>query len=426
MNFDVNRPTTTAQLAALYLGNPNQTPAQVDSNLFINSAQSRDYIHQQGKNLGIGDPAVYFGQMALAQRMASTPNGAQMEAARLARIPPPDANLASLQTANRLKAYPLPAAGMNPRLSPVMQADMAQQGISNPMEYLMAQRLGPNRGAVASLAGLQGPVDPDALYNEGTFQNAIGQNAGTSADVFTALTGRDLGTYDAQYRASADLERKRGSEFLYKALGNRDAQIAPDGSVQWNQMIPDPAGTGKMIASGNYAPGDAFQRSQEKFLPHVDRDITKFKALAAKGGVPTAPVASLQNTDPYSSEQGVPLQLAAGGAPNASGLSVFGDTMAGIFGDAKRVFTGGEQAWLGGTGETEAARRQWGKGAGDFLPPGGRNIRHARPLLANNPQFQALMRRDPEAARRIIYAIQYGDNSPQAATLQGNTEPIGF
>lgn len=424
MNFDVNRPTTTAQLAALYLGNPNQTPAQVDSNLFINSAQSRDYIHQQGKNLGIGDPAAYFGQMQLAQRMASTPNGAQMEAQRLARMPAPDANLASLQTANRMKAYPLPAAGMSPNLSPVMQADMAQQGISNPMEYLMAKRLGPNRNAVASIAGLQGAVNPDALYNQPTFQNAMGQNAGTSANVFQALTGRDLATYDTQYRTSADQERKRGIEFLSKAMQDGHARPMQGGGMEWSERVFDP-NTSKMTPTGKFIKGDAYQSSQEKYLPHVDRDIAKFQALeAARGSTPVAPVASLQN--PYSSDQGVPLQLAAGGAPNSSGMSVFGDTMAGIIGDAKRVFTGGEQAWLGGTGETEAARRQWGRGAGDFLPPSGRNIRHARPLLANNPQFQALMRRDPEAARRIILTLQYGDTSPQAAPLQGNTDPVGF
>lgn len=423
MNFNVNRPTTTAQLAALYLGNPNRTPQQVDSDLFLNSSQSRDYIHEQGKNLGIGDPAAYFSQMALAQRMSSTPNGAQMEASRLAAQPPPDVNLASLQTANRLKAFPLPAAGINPRLSPVMQADMAQQGITNPMEYLMAQRLGPNRGAVASLTGLQGPVDPDALYNEGTFQNAIGQNMGQSADVFQALTGRDLGQYHEQYQTAEGLARKRGSEFLYKALGDRSAQIGPDGTVLWNQMAPDPM-TGKLVPSGNYAAGDAFQKSQEKYLPYVDKDINRRQTLIAKGGAPVAPVASLQN--PYSSDQGVPLQLAAGAAPTSSSLSIFGDTMAGIFGDAKRVFTGGEQGWLGGTEDNQRRANQWSKVSGDFLPPSGRSIRHARPLLANNPQFQALMRRDPEAARRIIYAIQYGDNSPQAATLTGNTDPVGF
>lgn len=435
MLFDVNRPTTEAALAQLYTGNPNLTPQEVDSNLFLSSSQGRDYIHKQAANLGMGnDPAQYFSAQQLARTMATQQNGAQAEFARITGQYAPNslpgqlarrdtmwqaamdndakqaATLAALQTANRMKAFPLPEAGTEPQLSPVMEEDMRQRGITNPMEYILGQRLGgmasPSVASgmslskpVASLAGLQSRVDPEALYNEGTFQNAIGQNPQAASTVFEALTGANLGAYNKAYTDSAGRERTRGSNFLFEALTKGEAGFDEQGNLRWRKRIADPT-TGKMALSPEFEVGDAFQRSQEKYLPYVDRDISKFKALAAKRGTPVAP---LQMGPPTPTE--VPPQLAASGQNGDLSTNLFGNFLSGSLSDVKRLLT------------LQGVDGSLRSGA-DFIAPQGRAVTHARPLLANNPQFQALARKDPAAARRIIMAIQLGglDNSPMAET----------
>lgn len=62
--FDVRRGTTPDQLAALYL-DPNRTPEQVDSDLFLNAPRGYDYIRNQFSQLfpNENNPIDYFKQL---------------------------------------------------------------------------------------------------------------------------------------------------------------------------------------------------------------------------------------------------------------------------------------------------------------------------------------------------------------------------
>lgn len=451
MMFNVNRPTSEGQLAALFTGNPHLTPQQVDSNLFTSSAQGHGYIQQQGKNLGIGDPAQYYSQQQLAQTMATQQNGAQAEFARQTgqfsptSLPGQLANrdkmwgaamdndvlnaqkLAALQVQQREKSFPLPAVGMQPTLSPVMQEDMRQQGLADPMAYLMRQRLGGM--ATPSVAGGEmlpkpvtpfataGPVMPDALYDQPAFQNRMRNDPRMANQVFSGLTGGDLGGYAEGRMKSAGDERNWKVKTLRDMLSEGKAQRNEDGSLTFREMIPDPSGSGRLVLGPNYGKGDAFQQSLNKVLPYADSDASEFQKMAQRRAIeaPKAPVAALQNAPKFGEDnRGVPMQLQT----NTSPSPLFDETMNAIVGDVGRIFTGGEQTHLDWSGQ---GGKQWAHGAGDFTRPQGRAITHARPALANNPQFQELMRRDPEKARRIILAIQMGDNSP----LQTNRPRTG-
>lgn len=410
MLFNVNKPASEGQLRALYTGNPNLSPQEVDSNLFLSSSQGRDYIHQQAANLGLGDPAQYYSQQRLASQLATLQNGAQAEASRqVGQFAPTslpgqlaardqlwnavdaknaqDANrMAALAATNRLSQYKLPGAGGEPQLSPVMQEDMRQQGIASPMEYLMRQRLGGDRNAVGSLTGLQGAVNPQSLYDESSFQSGMAQNPAQASRVFSALTGGDLASFAADNTALA----KRGSNFLFEALSKGEAGLDANGNVRWRKRVTDPL-TGKMVLGTEFEVGDPFQRSQERYLNRVDPQLDRFRTLAAKSDTP---LASLQMPPAEGIQE----------APRSRAMSILQDAIGGYTSDFGNILTGQPL----GSDPTRG-----------FATPPRANI-HARPLLANNPRFQQLMRTNPEKARAILTAIQTQtsvDTSPMAQDL---------
>lgn len=421
--FNTNQPASQSQLDNLFLGTPNQTPDQVNSNLFLNNTQGQDWVNKQAANLGISDPVAYYNKIAMARQMAGTQNGAQAEAARQAGAYSPSslpgqlasrnamwnavqggqdnqaAQLASLQQSNNDRSYPLPAPGTSPSLSPVMQTAMAQQGITNPSQFLLQQRLGPNAGMVDTkpLAQANGGINPDDLFNEPTFQAALGKDPNHASQVFAALTGHDFKQYSDNYATSKINERTSGVSFLRKSLEEGTAQLNPDGSMGWRQQVQNPT-TGQMVPGPVVAAGNPFQKSMEKYLPYMDSDpaMARFRQLA-KMGVGQSQVASLQgqqvdNTAP-SALTTTPFAQAGGAATTAM------NTTAGVVNDIGNIFSGQPV----GTGSTAS-----------YAKPAGITPVHARAALANNPRFQNLLRTNPDAARRIIMSIQQGsaDNSP--------------
>lgn len=433
--INTQRPMTMQDLARVFSGGGGpKMPEQIGSDIFMGSPQGYDYLQGQGQNLGIGDPVQYFQHQKAAQQMANTPSGGMMEAMRLAGMHRPDSlpgqlaareltgnklmqmdamqakSNASLQQSNLDRQYPLPSPGSSLTLSPVMSAAMRQSGETNSMAWMMKQRLGANRGAVAPFSAVpDAGIKPEDLYNEPSFQTIQNSNPQKAAQVFQALTNQDLGKFGELYQSRQLGEQKFGIEQLRREFAENNATTDEAGELRFRKKVFDPT-TNKMVATGEYEEGTPYQRNLKKYLPHVSSEIAAFKRLHDKGG-PTAPVASLQNAPvatPYQNEQGVPIQQQA-----SRGSSVFENTLRGVSGDLGRVFTGGEQSWLGGTEDTAARASQWGRGSsGDFEAPRGSAITHMRERLANNPQFQELLKRDPERARRLIMAMQRGSNSP--------------
>lgn len=411
MLFNANQPTTIERLAQLYAGNPNKTPDEVNSDLFLNSSQGYGYVQDQGRKLGIGDPAQYFKSALLKRQIATTPSGALDEANRLNGAFSPDSlpgqlaareglwnnvmgtdkmraqELASLQMQQREKQNPLPEPGTPYMLSLAKQEDMRQRGITDPMEYILGQRLGVNRAGVGSLRGIgTRGVNPTALYDTPTFQNAINQNPERAGDIFRALTGTDLAV------ASKGILKGRGDEdtantaALRHALENRLARVTENGTVEWAETQFDPT-TGKNVPTGKFSAGDLFQRSLSRRLPQVSRSIAELQALEAKGG-PTA--SSLAGRAPVASLQ-FPQQELAARTETFPIMDSAQGFMAESIDDALGLFRGNPTGVGANTG---------------MVPASGSAVRHAAPLLRNNPRFIELMRRDPDKARRLILSIQ--------------------
>lgn len=421
--FNTNRDATGSQLDNLFLGNPNLTPDQVSSNLALSNPQGAGWVNQQAQNLGMGDPVAHYNAIRLAQTMAQTQSGAQANANQMAGNFSADSlpgqlarrnamvdqasaandqqnqQLASLQQQNNDRAYALPVeGGAVPQMTPVMRTAMAQQGITNPLQFLMQQRLGPNQGMVNTkpLARATQAINPDDLFNEPTFQAQLNRDPNKAASVFTALTGQDFGGYAKNYAASKQQERTTGTAWLRKQHEDGVAVLQPDGTTLWRQPVQNPT-SGQMVPGPTLGPGNAFQKSMEQYLPYMDTKLAQFAQLHAKGGAaPSGPV-----VPPNPTETPTPLQAATfGGSMMGNAGNVAINTAAGAVNDIGNIFTGNPV----GTGAAAA-----------MSPVAGASPNHARAALANNPRFQALLRSNPNAARRIIMALQTGNSQDNSS-----------
>lgn len=422
MLFNVNRPASLGQLASMFTSNPNLTPEQVGSNLFTGNSQAYGYIQQQGRNLGIGDPIQYFSKMKLAQQMANTPSGFDMEMARQAGQFSPDSlpgqmqkremlantlmaqqakeaqQIAALQNQQRLQAFPLPSRSGTPeqqvpQLSPVMREDMRMRGITNPMEYLLAQRLGglasPSiaggellRKPIMPLTGITDALLPGMMFNLPSMKQAAKTEPGTAAHIFEALTGSNLQSYGKLKADSAEEQDKAGTASLRRALENREAAIDQTGKLQWRGLVANPT-TGKMEPTGSLGEGDLYQKSLEQYLPNVNDKLEELRMLAAARG------------------DVVPLEM---GAPVPQDVPDYMQGGSDFLGTLKNTFLGSLEEISKGI----TFQPSWGEGV-SRMTTGGRAPVHARPLLAGNAKFQEIARKDPARARRIIMAIQRGD-----------------
>lgn len=427
MIFNTRNNMTMGQLAGLYGNDPDNA----DQNLFTGSSQGYGYVQDQARAMGIDDPRAYFNAQLAQRQLANTPSGAQMEAARqmgqyspqslpgqlqardsmwdaVSAAKQTDANgLASLQQQQNFQNYPLPQPGQQPSLSPVMMEDMKNQGISDPMQYILSKRLGTNRTAVqgfqgqfqsprqqVSLPEMQGgQINPDDLLTSPSFQSRMQANPQSASGIFGAVTGQSPAPYATQYAQGKQDEHKYGVDTLRKALSNQDATIDKDGNISWRQVTNDPL-TGKPVMTNNYGTGNAYQKAMEKYLPYVESDMGKMKQLAAEKAASLAKFASMQNGAPIRSAANNPADsIYASSQPDGGTAS---QTLAGSFNDIGNILTGQSQAFAGGNQ------------AQGFDAPTGQAVRHARPLLAHNPQFQQLLRTNPDAARRLILSIQMG------------------
>lgn len=417
MNISPRSSMSIGQLAQLYNGNPNIDPSEVASNIFLGSSQGTDYLNQQGQNLGIGDPATYFQQARDAQRATQTPSGGTMEAMRLAGQYSPQSlpgqlaahqamisqvqaqqvqqsQVAGLQYQNTLnQQYPLPTPGVAPTLSPVMQAAMQQQGIKDPTAFLMQQRLGNNLSAVSPFSSVpSGQVKPDDLYHEPTFQANMQANPAKASQVFSALTGGDLGQFHTNYLKSQADEQKFRDDTLRSELASGGASTDDQGNVTFSQKVFDPA-SNKMIPTGKFSPGTPYQKIIAQSAPRVAPEIARFQQLAAKGGAGGIPVTALQQgQDPDATPQGMQASDLGNGF-----LGTTDNFLSGVVGDIGGIVTGNSTAKFGRNG------------ASDFDTPAGAAAIHAAPALRNNPQFQQLLRTNPTKARAIIMAVQQGN-----------------
>lgn len=444
MYFNTNRPATEGQLAQLFTGNPHLSPEQVGSNLFTSNSQAYDYVQQQGRNLGIGDPQEYYSRQQLAQQMANTPSGMQMEVARqmgqygpntlpgqmaaregmanslMARDEKQAAQIAALQKAQRLDQYQLPVTGQTPVLSPVMQEAARQRGISS-AQFLLEQRLGgaatPSMSGgqmlpkpVAPLTGMAGPAPAGRLFNLPSFQRA---DPALTDNMFSALTGKDLSGYRKDWTAAKKEEREHGVNYLRRSAENGAAGFDEQGNLRFRRMVPNPT-TGKLEATGDLWEGDPYQRAMAEHLSGLGSELAQFQELAKAraASTPTAAVATPFFGAPSPPEQDIPAYMQGTNETANFGenwVRGMGGTLGGMFSD---LFHGRSR-------EQNYDQIM----AASANAPAGRAAVHARPLLESNPEFQAIARKDPERARRIIAAIQQSEHLQAPAMPQANAYP---
>lgn len=346
MRFNVDQPTTARALAALYAGNPHMSPDEVESNMFLNSSQGPSYIHKQASQLGLGsDPAAFFRSALLQKQLANTPSGGQMEFARLQGKLNPHSwaaqemsrnasldnlianetataqKLASLQQANRLEQYPMPAAGVTPVLSPVMQADMAHQGLTDPRAYLARQRMGglatPSVAggemlskSVAPFTSLPSGYTAANLYDSGTFRNAVQQHPNKAALVFEAVTGGGLGAFQDERKKTRDSRFKQAQSHFSEGFQSGLFKFDKDKILQRERVVDQM--TGKLGLGANYGPlGDYEQALMGEFGSDgfVSDEFRRLQAEEARR-------AALKTIDIQATASRIPQTTNAAGVPS--------------------------------------------------------------------------------------------------------------
>lgn len=418
--INTNADATLGSLAQYYAGNPNISPADVQTNTALSSPQAADWLMQQGAKLGIGDPSQYFQHAVAANKLAATPSGAQMLAARAAGQYAPSSlpgqlqarnnmwdqvsaknqadsqNVASLQNQTTLQQNPL-VPGQAAQLSPLQQQDAESKGQS-PSEYVLQNRLGPNTAlpngqSMLSTMGVQPGQQaalPQDLYQHPAFQRLLQQKPDQAGQVFQALSGASLPTFQQSWIASQ--QKQRGDQIADLTKGLQEQDIIPDpnnpGKILARQYKSDPV-TGAPVKLNTYGPGTAYQQSLAPLMPEVNKTMADFATLQQK-----------KSQEDNTAAQLASLQQSRRGAPNTQGgytpeSNVSASSSLPGFWNSAVNAVGNNPSWIAGSGTPN-----------DFGGTPGQPITHAAPLLRNNPRFQQLVQSDPAAAHRMILAIQ--------------------
>lgn len=268
--FNARRPTTLGALQEYYTGS-GMTPERADYAL---SGRQREYLHQQGEALGVGDPAVFFEKQQRAAELAATPSGGELEALRqLGQLPGQQAEakrqalwdtvsaakakesqeLASLQTGRAMARFPM-VPGQPTVLSPTESAEASRLGVT-PEQYAMQQRLGTAR--TVNVSGIdrsviaQPNVNPGELVRHPQFQAVARANPGKARQLFSAVTGGDLDNYLKVEAASEATRLKEGTEFFRKGFQEGLFQRDDTGKITMRKRVTDPA-TGRLVLGSDY------------------------------------------------------------------------------------------------------------------------------------------------------------------------------
>jgi len=288
MNIDVRQPLSRERLARLYSGNAEEA----DRDMRFNAPQGYGYVQEQARNMGISDPATYFGHQQLAQQMASTPSGGLMEARRISGNHSPDSlpgqlaardsmwngvmeaeqkqatQLASLQTSQRM-SMPLPS-GTTPMIpgSPMADQERFDKGYSRD-QWAIQQRLGPQLSRMLSLGGQQDTgqqfkkniafnrgVAPSDLARNKNFQGMLQQHPTQANEAFQAVTGQDYLKYTAGQEATRGARGKEMTSYFNK--GMQEGLFKWDkGKILQRERVVDP-NTGKLGLGANYGQLDDY------------------------------------------------------------------------------------------------------------------------------------------------------------------------
>lgn len=289
MLFNTQRPTTEAQLAQLYTGDPHLTPEQVQSDIFLGSARNAIYLQDQGRNLGIGDPVQYFSHQLAQQKMVDYQNGAGQRAAMqqssMQKFYPGSAGpdpkeLASLQMQGVDHNYPLPVPGMPTNLSPLMQQDMQAQGMQDPRAYLLNKRL-QMMGAssvVQPFNQTSAPVNASELYGTPGFSRALqGAHPQQAAAAMYALTGHTLAATTADYSNNQDQVIKEGTTHFNKGFQSGHFKLNDQGIPLQQKYALNLQGA--YTPTGDYEPLDKYSAGMWEQQPEVRRNVLGDKAL---------------------------------------------------------------------------------------------------------------------------------------------------
>jgi hypothetical protein len=264
-------PVSMDRLKSIYMGNPNMTPQQVESDMWMKSSRGLDYIHKQAAAQGINDPARHFENMranALAQNTPSMWEQAQnnsmarsaaYQQAETPNLLPPsdDPEIRRLRMAQRMR----------------MTGEAEQEGLrqksleNNPIlddsVATLQRRAYDNKPARALIQSGYGRYSGDEILRDSRFQ-ALAQTDPTKADeTFNIITGGGMKQHLAATRMSPDTLKKNAT-YAREQFEKGAMKLGPNGELLSRQLVPskDPTKMGQLELSDDYMPLNDFQKSQ--------------------------------------------------------------------------------------------------------------------------------------------------------------------
>lgn len=312
-------------------------------------------------------------------------------------------------------AMPSNAPTVPDNFSPLALAEGKRLGMT-PSQYDTDMRLryaGPGIRSVMGEGLRFNNATPGDLESDPRFRQALKARPTEAAKLFQVVTGQDYGKHlDARTAMSAD-RIKFQRETMQKKIAS--GEWKQEGSTFLSRkLVPNPTGTGEMILSDQYTPLDEGEQSfinPETTAGVIDPNILRRNELAARAA--SAPkVATLQPTataTPFAqtNEPAAPL----GNALNAAyeGASNFFSNPAPVIGQAVRS---------SGLADLGSTITNMGIHGLNMLRPDiglpytsvgmdrGKDPRRVRAELQANPQFQEMLRKDPQRAMRLVAAMQ--------------------
>lgn len=466
MNINVNQPLSPQALGQIYMGN-GQSPDQNESDLFMAGSDAYNYVQQQAKNMGIQDPKAYFNNLVTQQKLATTPSGFSMEMARQAGQFSPnslpgqlaarnamadqasaanDQQMQQTQLAQRaaaLQKTPLPTS-MNPAPDFAPGSFGAQTGM-NSNQYAMMKRLGGVTAGNQFIGSGTAPIDPSTLTNDPRFQSLLTTHPDQASQVFSAITGGDLGQHMKQQAADMAAADEQQRNTVTSWIKDQSLRFNPSSNgYEMRELVPDIANPGHMTLSQNWTPLNPIQQEWVKkqapnLMPMTTMDqrmataAAAAKAKAGTGSTSSANVQQAPSGDPLTRQAMTnnPIGATAGNmmmsyadAWSQPGQSeLMQHPMEAIDPAAYAAQNKQEYNWYGQNLDTSATRLAQGAGnifglrnenapltpmpmaqQSDVGTPQPSHVRTA--AVVNTPQFRNLMRTNPAAARAIVQRLQ--------------------
>ncbi len=338
------------------------------------------------------------------------------------------------QQQQRLAQYQLPQQGQAPQLSPLATQEVARQGVT-PMAYLLRKRLQATGNEFTTdssepqntwIDSTKGVVDPTALLHHPQFVATMQQNPQKASQVFQALTGEDLGQTMAANTAQSRQRFSDAHSYITEGLKTGRFQIDPKtGAVQSKKMVYNPV-NGQTALAQDFTSLDPMEQQHFQVAGHA-----VMPGIAAQQDQSRSTLLAQKQTAQQQAAQAAQLAAKYAGQGRNYGNEIatlqtarnqqLGTNANSAISDASNTFGNMIVPWGGPFNTTEKQQ------------PTGQNPIHAASKLRGNSQWQALFKKDPIAATRILMSMQVGplssvgnQQSAQQSSLPETQDSFGI